>query len=120
MYSLLHQYTITCMCVFRSDHLVLDNLTVSTPLGKTVSPTPNIPRLSIVVYVQLRPREFTLSLSIAIVLVQLLFKQACWQDFVGVASDITRIHSLTANSLSLAVTTLTPWSCYAVVFIFSV
>lgn len=69
MYSLLSQYTVTCMCVFRSDHLVLDNLTVSTPLGKTVSPTPNIPGLPIVVCVQLKPHEFSLSLSIAIVLV---------------------------------------------------
>lgn len=118
MCSLLSLYTVTCMCVFWSDHLVLDNLAVSTPLGKAVSPTPNIPGLPTVACVQLRPRGFSLSLSIAIALVQLLVGQACWPDFVDVDSDITRIHDLTANSLSLTVTTPTPWRRYAVVFIF--
>lgn len=68
MYCLLSQHTVTCMCVFRSDHLVLDNLAVSTPLGKAVSPTPDISGLPTVACVQLRPREFSLSLSIAIAL----------------------------------------------------
>ena len=118
MCSLLSLYTVTSMCVFRSDHLVLDNLAVSTPLGKAVSPTSNIPGLPTVACVQLKPHEFSLSLSIAIALVQLLARQACWPDFVDVDSDITRIHNLTANSLSLTVTTPTPRTCYAVVFIF--
>lgn len=38
-----------------------------------------------------------LSMSTA-VLVQILLRQSCWWAFMGVASDIPRRHSLTANS----------------------
>lgn len=41
-------------------------------------------------------------MPIAVVFVQLMFEQSCWWDFLGIASDITRWHNLTATS--------SPWS----------
>ena len=56
-YSLLSPYYVTYMCVFRADHLALDNHLVcsSTPRWITTSSTPRFLQLHIVFYVQLRP-----------------------------------------------------------------
>lgn len=36
---------------------------------------------------------------LGIFLIQSMFGQSCWQDFISVSSDNTRIHSLTADFL---------------------
>lgn len=45
-YNLLSQYNVTCMCVFKADHLILD---MCSSLGKTTSPTPSFSWLPIAI-----------------------------------------------------------------------
>jgi hypothetical protein len=81
---------------------VLDNQLVFHFLDKTLSPALSIrlrpPRLS--------PVHFTISIVPAFV--QLTFRQLCWWDFMGLSSDITEKHNLTANSLILCLLDTTP------------
>ena len=39
----------------------------------------------------------TLSCPLLFSLVQLMLRQSCWRDLMGVASDVTRRHSITEN-----------------------
>lgn len=38
-------------------------------------------------------------MSTGVILIRVIFRQPCWGDFTGVASDISRKHNLTANFL---------------------
>lgn len=91
IYNLLSPYDVTCMYVCRADHLVPGNLS----------------QLSSVAYsscVCLNPHglfSIQFGMSIGIILAGYTFGQSCWWDFMGVSSDITRRHSLIANSMIL-------------------
>lgn len=87
-------YDITCMFV-RADHLVL----VCSSLRKINSPAPSFPG-SHMVGLRLVGLSYHSGMSIDIVLAQLMFGQSCRWDFMWVASDITRRHSLWCLSLT--------------------
>lgn len=56
-------YNVTSIYVLRSDYLALDDQLVYSYMRKTISPTPSIPYLTVVIYVRLRspgPSPFTL------------------------------------------------------------
>lgn len=91
-------YDITCMFV-RADHLVQDNQLVCSSLKKTNSPTRSFP-VSHMVGLRLMGLSHHSGMSIGIVLSQLMFGQSCRWDFMWVASDITRRHSLWCLSLT--------------------
>lgn len=86
------------MCVFRTDHLELDNQLVYSSLRKTVS---SHFKLSLVLYVGLRPIINPHPSPSTLVYLLLSMFSSCWWDSVGVVSDITRRHDLTANFLIL-------------------
>ena len=54
--NLLSLYSVTCVYVFRADHLVLDNQSLCSALGKTISPALSYPQPSVVLCVGLRLR----------------------------------------------------------------
>lgn len=41
-YNLPSLYNVTCMCVFKADHLVLDSLLIAIPWGRLFLPPPSI------------------------------------------------------------------------------
>jgi hypothetical protein len=47
----------------------------------------------------LLPFPFQFGLFIGAILVQLMVECFCWKDFMAVASDVRKSHSLTTNSL---------------------
>lgn len=69
---------IWCLCWLLATGSPISGLS----LGKTISLTPNIHLLSVVLCVSLRPSEITLLMS-ALILVP-LFRQRCWWDFMVV------------------------------------
>lgn len=93
--------------VFRADHLAPDSQLLGSFLGKAASPAPSLPQLSIPLCVGLMPFGFLLiqfGTSIDVILAQLTFGWSCfgwscWGDFMRVASDVSRRHVLTGNSL---------------------
>ena len=80
------------MCVFRGDHLALDSQLLSLP-GVTfvTSLVPSSPPL----LVRLFSSQFDLFVGVN------LFSSCFGSYVMGVASDITRRHNLSANSLIL-------------------
>lgn len=92
--------------VSRADRLVLVKQLVCSCWGKSIFLTPNIPCLPVVLHVGRRPYGLFpthFGMSVGVILVQLmLIMQLCWWDFMGVASHITRRHSITADFLILA------------------
>lgn len=81
--NLQSSHNATCMYIFRSDHLILDNLLVCSSLGKTTSPAPRIAQLPIVICVGLRPHGLFpfYGMFVSIILVQLMFMWSYWWDF---------------------------------------
>jgi hypothetical protein len=72
---------LSCMYVFRADHLALNNQLLYSSLGKTISLEPSFPQLSNVLYVGLRTYRLShvqFGMSIGVILVQLMFGQSCW------------------------------------------
>lgn len=72
---------ITCIYVFRTDHLALNNQLLYSSLGKNTSFAPSFPQLYKVLYVGLRTYRLfyvQFGMSIGVILVQLIFGQSCW------------------------------------------
>lgn len=96
---LLSFYDINCMCIFRADHFVLDDKLMCSSLGRAF-PTANIAQLPVVLCGGWSPPGFIsvhFSMPMVFVLVQYMFRQTCWWDFMRVASENIRRHSLTEN-----------------------
>lgn len=73
-------------------------------LGKTTSTTLCIPYLSIVLCLGLRPLELSpvhVSMSTAVIPVQVMFRYSCWKDIMGLASLTFLGQSLIADFLFL-------------------
>lgn len=77
-YSLSNAYNVTCIYVFRADHLVLDNQWVCSFLGRATPFIHIFPRWPVVLCVGLRPLSFFLcSLAGSLINVQLTFRLLC-------------------------------------------
>lgn len=77
---------------FQDWPLALANHLVCSSLGKAVS-FPTVSLSSIILCVDLRPPGLSpmhFGTSTDTVFVQVMFRQSCWWDFLGVASHITR------------------------------
>ena len=76
---MLSPLSVLCMYDFRTDHMVLDNQLDDSSLGKTNYLTLSIPRLTVDLCLGLETRvggfPLPLSMSVCIVLVQVLFRQ---------------------------------------------
>jgi hypothetical protein len=73
--NLLSVYNVTCIYVFRADHLALDKQLVSSSLGKIISLALSIPHLPIVLCVGFEASWGFLYLGASIVVfVQLMFR----------------------------------------------
>lgn len=95
---------ITYVHVFRADCSARNNTLVCSSLGKPTSPTVSFPRLPIVLCVVwgLAVRTpSTLTCPTVSPLLSSCLSSHVGRDFMGVASAITTIQSLTANSLIL-------------------
>lgn len=57
--------------------------------------------LQLVLCVRMDPSATATYFGTSLLLIHLIFRQSCWWDILGVASDITRRPSLTTNSLVL-------------------
>lgn len=82
--NLLTLYNVFSMYVFRNYLLVLDNQLVCSPLGKT------------------HTQHFWIWISVQVychVIIQLMFNKSWRWDFMGIAFDIAKRHSLTRNFL---------------------
>jgi hypothetical protein len=100
--SCLYVCCVTCIYVFRANHLALGNqLVCSLPWG---GPPLSLSQISSMACSSACRVETLWALPCVtwhVILVQLTFGQSCWWDFTGVASDVTRGRNLTANSLIL-------------------
>lgn len=74
---------------------------VCCSLGKATFPAPSLAQLLIVPGVEMRSQgPFSTQFDVSIgVIANLMLGQSCWWHFTGVASDVSRRRSLTANSL---------------------
>lgn len=84
--NILSLYYVTCMYIFRANHLALEDLLMCPSLGQNSSLAPSFPRFAIVLCVGLRPSK----------LFPVHFGTPPGVVLVHVVS-----HSLTANSLTL-------------------
>ena len=78
-YKLLSLYTVTCMSVFWAEHLVFRNWLECFSLGKTISLSPSIPWVPVVLCLGLMLCRLLLSTLFSmsvVVLLQLLFRQS--------------------------------------------
>lgn len=98
-----------CLAYIHFQGWPLDNHLVCSSLRKTVSPAPSIPWLLVVLCLVPKPyyefSSFHFSLPVvmltACLLVQDVFKQACWCDFMNAACAVSGRHNLTAKFLFL-------------------
>lgn len=92
-----HTHTHICVCVFRDDHLLLENHSLYSSLEKTISSSIIIPEwylklfawsyLCMVEASWVFPFDFDISVGFRF---QFMFGQSCYWDCVDIASDITR------------------------------
>lgn len=120
-YSLL-SYIMYFISDFRTDCLSLENQLACSSLGKATCRTPSFPPLPLVLWrvetSGLSPVQF--GVFTGVLLVQLMFRESCWWDFMGMASDVSGRHSLTAKfSLILWLLQFLPclpvslrWGCF--------
>ena len=81
-----------------ASQLIFDSQLVYSFLGKIVSPALSISYLPIAHCLMFRPvGSIPIRMSIAVVFIQFTFRQSCWWEFMGVASDVSRIHNLIAE-----------------------
>lgn len=81
------------MYIFRADDLVLDSHSVCSFMDKTVSHVLRISQLPVVLCVLLRLHDLSFihfGVTFVSVFVQVVVRQSCRCDFMGVDSDISR------------------------------
>lgn len=86
------------MPVFRTDHLGLNNQLGCFSMGKTVSPTLSTQPVGLDIGLRLLGLPL-FHMSIAAVRVQLMCRQSCQWDFMGIAFDSTSRYNLIVQSL---------------------
>lgn len=82
-----------CMYVFKADDLVLNSQSVCSSMDKTVSHAFRISQLPVLLSVLLSPHDLSFihfGMTIISVFVQVVFRQSCRCDFMGVDCDISR------------------------------
>lgn len=99
IYNLLSPHDVTCMHVFRADHLARDNQPVCSPPGTATSPALSFAQLSVVLRVELCRAEASRASSLCCLLESLSRTQSRWRDFTAVASAVPRRFHITSKIL---------------------
>lgn len=115
MCTCISKYNLFNLHVFRAGHFLVDNQLVYSYLNKIISLIHRIPYFSVFFLCRIEalwsPCPHPLWHYFDVILVHFIYRQSYWWIFWGAASEITRRHMLTTNSLisvSCDISTLFP------------